>query len=190
MDILSLWKQLPASNIVNTVDNTENEKKVPWAVEIGGMEVEGEEEDQEEKEPIVGFGVPSIFDNNDNKSPEAWTVDPPANQKFALISKETPEPPDPLLPEPEPEPKPEPEPEPEITTSLELSTTKSRHNDVIPEQEPEPEPKQDDATIIDIDLLGRWPKPFDIEPWIRCGICDKWFKTKEIRTKHAAKYHT
>ena len=127
MDILSLWKQLPASNIVNTVDNTENEKKVPWVVQIGGVEEREGEEDND----------------NDRKEPEFWTVDP--------------------------------KPTPTLAETVEE-----------PEQEPEPEQKKD---TVDIDILGRWPKPFDIEPWIQCNICDKWFKTKEIRSKHAAKYH-
>jgi hypothetical protein len=39
---------------------------------------------------------------------------------------------------------------------------------------------------IDIDVLGCWPKPFDVVPWAQCNYgntgCNKWFKTQEIRT--------
>ncbi len=94
MDIFNLWKQLPVSNIVSTVDNSENEKgkKVQWAVQIGGVE---EQAMEEEKEPVVGFeSEPWTVDNNNN------------NNKNSAGTCST-----------------EPKPEPEITTSLgKLST--------------------------------------------------------------------
>ncbi len=97
MDILSLWKQLPASNIVNTVDNTENEKKVPWAVQIGGVEEHTEEQakEEEKEEPIVGF------------ESEPWTVDNKHDQSKTSTKENT----EILLSEPEPKQ--------EITTSPE-----------------------------------------------------------------------
>jgi hypothetical protein len=44
---------------------------------------------------------------------------------------------------------------------------------------------------IDIDVLGRWPRPFDVKPWIQCTFqeCGKWLETEELRIKHVAKYH-
>ncbi len=66
--------------------------------------------------------------------------------------------------------------------------------DPVLSKESEPEEVRNDANtkVVDIDLLGRYPKPFDVEPWVQCKVsdCNKWFKDKEIRTKHIAKYHT
>ena len=70
----------------------------------------------------------------------------------------------------------------------------------MPEPEPtltiqeESEPKQKiPKDTVDVDLLGYSPKPFDVsDTWVQCKLydCDKWFKNKEIRQRHAAKYHT
>ncbi len=174
MDILSLWKQLPASNIVNTVDNTENEKKVPWAVQIGGTEAEGENKIPEaiahdipgiDEQPVFGFDS------------EPWTVDNNKDKDKEIESK--------------------PEPKAEISSQL-TSTIETETEEVTDEPAAEiipiPEIQEQGPDIVDIDILGRWPKPFDVEPWIQCKFnnsdCNKWFKTKEIRSKHITKYHT
>ncbi len=154
MDILSLWKQLPSSNIVSTIEKEEEgRKKAHWAVQIGGEEEEVKEESE--------------------KNPEAWTVDPKP-----IVS----------LPDPEPESSAETaEPKQEITTLLEhQSPFFEREKTQKGQLESEPEQKKD---TVDIDILGRWPKPFDIEPWVQCSTCSKWLKTEEIRTKHKARYH-
>ncbi|HEY7110559.1 MAG TPA: hypothetical protein VH415_14135 [Nitrososphaeraceae archaeon] len=40
-------------------------------------------------------------------------------------------------------------------------------------------------------MLGRWPRTFDVKPWIQCTFhkCGKWLETEELRIKHVAKYH-
>ncbi len=183
MDIFSLWKQLPVSNIVSTVDNSENERKSTWAVKIDERKIPqaivriplADEKEEDGFEPKFWAN-----DNNHRKESEAWTVGPPP----------TPAPP---LPE----------------TMASTLTTEIQETIPIPTQEPEPtqsivqEPEQDQDQeqkpkdiVVDIDILGRWPKPFDVEPWVQCNFnnnnsnCNKWFKTKEIRSKHIAKYHT
>ncbi len=172
MDILSLWKQLPASNIVNTVDNTENEKKVQWAVEIGGGQVE---EKEGQKEPIVGFDSEPwalSMKNNNKKESEVWTVDAPNPITEQEIQPQ----------EQEEETIPIATQDPEPTQSI------------VEESDQEQKPK--DIDVVDIDILGRWPKPFDVVPWVQCKFnslgkdCNKWFKNKEIRSKHIAKYHS
>jgi hypothetical protein len=59
-----------------------------------------------------------------------------------------------------------------------------------PQQHKQREPKNDTATI-DIDILGRYPKPFDVKPWIQCTVqnCERWLENEELRIRHVAKYH-
>ncbi len=92
-------------------------------------------------------------------------------------------------------------PKQEITNALteHIETQETKENPIIdtskkPDPEPLPEIQPDENNVVDIDILGRWPKPFDVDPWVQCKFnnsnCNKWFKTKEIRSKHIAKYHT
>ncbi len=125
MDILSLWKQLPDSNIVNSVDNTENEKKVQWAVQIqeGGEEVEVESETE--------------------KEPEVWTVDPilkSSSEKFEVEIQE-------------PDPAPEQEPEPDHRQTSTNLATDAGNNDTEPEPEQKPNDVVD-IDIITLHVLG------------------------------------
>ncbi len=175
MDIFSLWKQLPVSNIVSPIDNSENEKKGQWAVQLG----EGNKIPQSiaheipglgDEEPVIGYGS------------EAWTVDgikeSTTSTPASIVEQKA-------------------EAEQEITTSLEqeelsTTTTTSLYSKDSETKDAQERPRQKDNDTIDIDLLGRTTKVFDIEPWVQCKVsdCNKWFKTKEIQTKHFAKYHT
>ncbi len=169
MDILSLWKQLPASNVVNTVDNTENEKKVQWAVQIGGGE--------EEKIPIsLRPPLPSV-DGPEVES-EAWTVDNHDKDKDKDKDQYNHDDDN------------NHDAEPQYQYNRKIAN-------IVVEKDTEQEQEQhqkttEDKDTIDLDVLGRYPRPFDIEPWIQCnfGQCTKWFKNADLRTKHLAKYHT
>jgi hypothetical protein len=88
------------------------------------------------------------------------------------------------------------ESEPKSLTSAELSSVKSPVvYDPPKEGPPKPvttEEKPIQKDIIDLDIAGRYPMPIDYQySWIQCKFtdCQKWFKTKELRSKHITKYH-
>jgi hypothetical protein len=63
------------------------------------------------------------------------------------------------------------------------------------EEQPSPvttEEKPIQKDIIDLDIAGRYPMPIDYQySWVQCKFedCQKWFKTRELRSKHISKYH-
>lgn len=67
------------------------------------------------------------------------------------------------------------EPKPNLTTDIQELITQTEISE----------------DTIDIDILGRQYKPFDVVQWIECTYpdCKKWFKNKEILNKHFRKYH-
>lgn len=108
---------------------------------------------------------------------DAWTIDDNDNESnndnklTSTLGSAEPEPvPEPNInnyisePEPEPEPSPEPEEKPQV-------------------------PKEKD--MVNLDIVGRWPCPFDIEPWLQCTQgCVKWFRNEAMLQKHISKYHS
>ncbi len=151
--------------------------------------------EKQEDVPIAGY-QPKFWGDKDNNDPlsDTWTLDPAPN----------PEQDQPLpkaisyLPKPIPETIvstltiTEPKPNPTQSAFSTHENTDKALSEPLTKQEQEPEHRKD--IVVDIDVLGRWPKPFDVEPWVQCKFnnsnCNKWFKNKEIRNKHIAKYHT
>ncbi len=145
--------------------------------------------EKQEEVQIAGY-QPKFWGDKDNDNDplsDTWTLDPnpepeqdrPLPKAVVRMSSHT-------------ETMPEPTPETNVSTLItEIQETIPMPTSIIQDPEQEPEKKKD---IVDIDVIGRFPKPFDVEPWIQCNFnnsnCNKWFKNKEIRTKHIAKYHT